>query len=293
MRLLDTLSSWYRGWMSSIKTESQRWHLVCPLCGNSRSVWDSGGIRWMAAGRPRKLSYCRHCQRRVWARLEYRVEPLAETQVPQDLSDTMPQPLKSSTGPGCRLWIDGVGCWAVWFGDSLTIGGGSSPQTAEAEFAIQAPLSRKHAFILRTEEDYQFVPVQLSRINGERIDQKTYLPRRAELQLGDDVRLNFEVPSELSRSARLTCVSSHRPVDRSQGLILMCEHLLLGPGSGVHISCPQWKGNVILFRRSGKLWCQSAPELRLNDQPLTEAMPLEHGSVLTGQGLRLRLEVET
>ena len=61
-----------RRWAASMEADSRAWHAVCPDCGRARSVWEMGGIRWKAAGRPRWLLRCDGCGRRTWHRVEWR-----------------------------------------------------------------------------------------------------------------------------------------------------------------------------------------------------------------------------
>ena len=49
-------------WAEAAKRESMGWHLVCK-CGHADSVWARGGIRFGAAGNPRKPLWCPRCQR--------------------------------------------------------------------------------------------------------------------------------------------------------------------------------------------------------------------------------------
>jgi hypothetical protein len=53
----------------AIEAESRAWRMHCP-CGHSVSVWEAGGIRYKAAGNPRKLRRCPECGTRTWHRLE-------------------------------------------------------------------------------------------------------------------------------------------------------------------------------------------------------------------------------
>lgn len=43
-----------------VEAESRRWVFTCE-CGEQWSIWDAGGIRHKAAGRPTKLSRCPAC----------------------------------------------------------------------------------------------------------------------------------------------------------------------------------------------------------------------------------------
>jgi len=49
-----------------MRAESLSWILRCPSCGSECSVWETGGIRWKAAGSPRRLMACPQCGQRTW-----------------------------------------------------------------------------------------------------------------------------------------------------------------------------------------------------------------------------------
>jgi len=48
-----------------MEAESRAWMVRCP-CGFERSVWDMGGIRWKAAGKPRQYMLCQSCGKLSW-----------------------------------------------------------------------------------------------------------------------------------------------------------------------------------------------------------------------------------
>ena len=54
-----------RRWAESMVAESRAWHARCP-CGYSRSIWDLGGIRWRAAGNPKRKLNCPECGQQTW-----------------------------------------------------------------------------------------------------------------------------------------------------------------------------------------------------------------------------------
>jgi hypothetical protein len=49
-----------------MRTESLDWMVRCDACGFERSVWESGGIRAKAAGRPKTYRPCGQCGQRGW-----------------------------------------------------------------------------------------------------------------------------------------------------------------------------------------------------------------------------------
>jgi hypothetical protein len=67
MSLVQTLVTTFlpRRWSASIEAESRQWMAHCP-CGHARSIWDLGGIRWKAAGHPRRLLNCPECGQNTW-----------------------------------------------------------------------------------------------------------------------------------------------------------------------------------------------------------------------------------
>lgn len=52
-------------WAESAEEESREWMITCS-CGHQRSVWDAGGIRWKAAGNPKRYGTCSVCGTTGW-----------------------------------------------------------------------------------------------------------------------------------------------------------------------------------------------------------------------------------
>jgi hypothetical protein len=61
-------------WAEGIEAESRAWMMQCP-CGNEISIWDAGGIRYGAAGNPRRPYRCSACGKRTMHRIYKREEP--------------------------------------------------------------------------------------------------------------------------------------------------------------------------------------------------------------------------
>jgi len=55
-----------RSWGAAMEAESRAWIARCETCGGERSIWDLGGIRWKAAGSPRRRLKCPACNRVGW-----------------------------------------------------------------------------------------------------------------------------------------------------------------------------------------------------------------------------------
>jgi hypothetical protein len=58
-----------RAWAASMEAESRAWIARCESCGSERSIWDHGGIRWKAAGNPRRRLMCSVCDLVAWHRM--------------------------------------------------------------------------------------------------------------------------------------------------------------------------------------------------------------------------------
>jgi hypothetical protein len=54
---------------AAAEAESKTWMMHCP-CGHVQSVWDAGGIRYKAAGRPKKYAKCPACGQSTWQLVE-------------------------------------------------------------------------------------------------------------------------------------------------------------------------------------------------------------------------------
>lgn len=51
---------------ADMEAESRSWMVRCPSCGHARSMWELGGIRWKAAGNPRRYLRCPQCEKSSW-----------------------------------------------------------------------------------------------------------------------------------------------------------------------------------------------------------------------------------
>jgi hypothetical protein len=61
----------------AMEAESRSWVARCP-CGAETSVWQMGGIRYGAAGNPRRLLRCGSCRRTFFGTLEYDKKPVGD-----------------------------------------------------------------------------------------------------------------------------------------------------------------------------------------------------------------------
>ncbi len=290
-------------WAASMEAESRGWLMRCP-CGAETSVWEMGGVRWKAAGNPVRSGKCGVCGRVFMGQLYQRNgAPAATVAATKPQAETRPAPRSNDRGQWL-LWIDGVGCWLLCTKERLTIGG---PSTSSGEDAAQvkllADLSRLHAAIDRDGESYWLTANGPATVAEERVTERRLLHDQEIIGLGQAgaVQLIFRRPNPLSLSARLEFASSHRPVRRIDGIVLMEQTCLIGPTSDCHIVCPEWEQTVILFRRDGKLWCKAGRDsagsvaaengqIFVNGCQVAGDAAVRDGSVVTGHELRFRVE---
>lgn len=188
------------------------------------------------------------------------------------------------------LWVDGVGGFLMCLGERTTIGGPADPHQ-QADVALLANLSRKHATFVRSGEGYLLQPHAAVAVGNRPISDAVPLSSGYIIRLGNSVELTFRLPSVLSTTAVLEFRSDHRPVYSVDGVIMMEENCLLGPGSDQHVICPGWSESVVLFRRDGRFWCKSRTPVSVAGKPSPEGGPIHPGDVVSsGSEVRFRLE---
>ncbi|MEM9365377.1 MAG: hypothetical protein AAGD07_05225 [Planctomycetota bacterium] len=65
-------------WFEALRRSSLEWFIQCTVCGNEKSVWATGGVRWGAWTTGKRIAArCSHCDRVVAARV-YRKPELGE-----------------------------------------------------------------------------------------------------------------------------------------------------------------------------------------------------------------------
>lgn len=196
-----------------------------------------------------------------------------------------------------RLWVDRVGVFLVGLADEFTFGGpvaSGDPRSRAADLALLAPLSRNHAAIAHSGERFLLRAWGDAFVNGRPVVGEADLPDNAEIRLGESVRLRFRQPHVLSGTARVDFLSDHRPRTALDGILLLRETLLLGPGSEHHVQCPPGTEPVVLFPSESGFRGRSRLPLDVAGTSRSSApgdiceIPL--GTVVAGGNLRFRLE---
>ncbi|WP_149109907.1 FHA domain-containing protein [Limnoglobus roseus] len=179
---------------------------------------------------------------------------------------------RHSSGPGGMpkrflLWIDGVGGYLVCLSNRVTFG--QATADAPIDVPLFADVSRMHAEMARDGEGYLVESTRGLHVNGSPHE-------RALLKCGDRVTLGtscqflFRQPVSISPSARLELVSGHRLPLAVDGVLLMADNLILGPGTQTHITLPWASTNVILYRSKDGLGVKFAGSFTVDNSPCRE-----------------------
>ncbi len=167
------------------------------------------------------------------------------------------------------LWIDGVGSYALFERDSVTIG--QSFPGNEVDLAIRGDLSRRACAIHRIQGEYWIEAYQNVRLGDEIVDKPALLRDQTICVLGERVRFQYCKPSPLSSTARLNLISEHRWQPYVDAVILASETVVIGCDSTCHIryAMPAFElesdrsvvqkgpvGKFLLFRKNQQWICR-------------------------------------
>ena len=220
---------------------------------------------------------------------------------------TAPFPVSAPREPADRsdrlvAWVDGAGAFLICLAETTTFGG----MAGTADVRLTTDLASTHAAVHRSGEGYvveatgpAVVACDAAGHSGRRgsgrvVRGRTDLNNGDELVLyrdgGSGVRLRFRRPNPLTATAVLTVASEHRTDPRYDGVILLADACLLGPGQEAHIRCREWEETVLLFRRDGGLWCKSTLPLSVGGSRIAGPAQVKSGDHVTGPGISFRLE---
>lgn len=192
------------------------------------------------------------------------------------------------TGPRFVLWVDAVGGYLVCQGPEVSLG--QPVPGYYVDVPILGDLSRLHAKIRRDGEGYLLEPIRQTRLNGRLLTQVTPLADGNLIELGSGVRLVFRRPHPLSTTARLDIASRHRTQPAVDGVILMGDTCVLGPGANSHVRCPDWTEEVVLAGRGEQLVCRAPGRFTIDGTDVEQRGPLKPTSHVAGGDFSLSLE---
>jgi hypothetical protein len=171
------------------------------------------------------------------------------------------------------LWVDGVGGYLVCLANRVTFG--QATADGPVDVPLFADVSRAHAEVTRDGEGYAIESGRQLRVNGTEA-KRTVLSAGDRVTLGSNCQFLFHKPVAVSSSARLELTSGHRLPLAVDGVLLMGNELILGPGPDAHIELDV-PAPVVLYRSRDGLGVR-VPELRfsIDDRPCTDraALPL-------------------
>jgi hypothetical protein len=58
---------------AALRDGTRQWLIECP-CGFKRDLWDLGGVRYKAAGQPRRYATCPSCGKATWHKIRKKTE---------------------------------------------------------------------------------------------------------------------------------------------------------------------------------------------------------------------------
>ena len=178
----------------------------------------------------------------------------------QKQPDKNPPPLTNSR---LLLWIDGVGSFLVLTSERNSIGRAGS--SALPSIALPADLSGHHAEILRVEDDYFMVSAQGEvMINGNEKISRKLLANGDKLDLGQNCRIMFHLPTALSSTAVLSLHKGLRIEKDVRKIILLDRDLILGSHGNCHVQAPVNGHPVVISLRKGGLYCRTQQEISID-----------------------------
>jgi hypothetical protein len=100
----------------------------------------------------------------------------------------------------------------------------------------------------------------------------------------------FRQPAAVSATALLEVVSGHRLPLALDGVVLMAETLILGPGSQAHVTMPSSKHPVVLFRHKDGLGVRCVGGLTVNGQQMRDRALLGTAATVAGEDFAFAIE---
>jgi hypothetical protein len=185
------------------------------------------------------------------------------------------------------LWIDGVGGYLICLGPRVTFGQATSDGSVDVP--LLADVSRNHATVARDGEGYVVESVRPLQVNGQTVTKATLTPGDR-VTLGAACQFRFLLPVPVSSSARLELVSGHRLPLSVDGILLMAETLVLGPGPQAHVPLPDVAADVLLYRDKDGLGVRYAGAFRVNGRPVADREGLPASCTVTGPDFSFAIE---
>ncbi len=186
------------------------------------------------------------------------------------------------------LWIDGVGGYLICPQREVTIG--RALEASGVELPLQADIRRRHLKIIRFDGGFVVEPLGNVVCEGKKLEQPLLLAERQLLDLGAGVQMKFDRSQPLGNSGRLEFTSRHRTEPWSDAVILMGNAIRLGPAPENHIVCPDWKRDLLIFRRGDEICFRGPDAYEAGGQPCSGDVALRPGLIITGDDFSIACE---
>jgi tetratricopeptide (TPR) repeat protein len=184
------------------------------------------------------------------------------------------------------LWIDGVGGYLVCLKPRVTLG--QAAPDSFVDVPLLADISRLHAALTRDAEGYLFEAFRCAQVNGQATE-KTLLHDGDRVTLGDSCQIQFQRPVAVSSTARLDLVSGHRLPLALDGVLLMADTLVLGPGQA-HVAIADAPGPIVLYRQKEGLALRHGGRLTVNGAAFEGRGVLPAAATVSGDGFAFAVE---
>jgi hypothetical protein len=185
-----------------------------------------------------------------------------------------------------HLWVDGVGGYLICL--SPRVGLGQASASGSVDVPLLADVSRFHASIVRDSEGYVIEAGRPLQVNGQ-LTQKATLAPGDRLTLGSACQFVFQRPVPASATATLTLQSGQRLPLSLDGVILMAETLIIGPGPQSHVQCDT-KEPIVVFRAKEGLGVRYHGNLQIDGKPVRGRAILEQNATITGPDFNFAIE---
>lgn len=203
------------------------------------------------------------------------------------------RPARDTTAPAAEaasrflLWIDGIGGYLICLAPRVTLG--QAMPEATVDIPLFADVSRHHATLTRDAEGYLLEAVRPMQVNGQPVE-KALLGANDRVTLGSSCQIQFRQPVPVSATARLDLVSGHRLALAVDAVLLMAETLVIGPGTQAHITLPELRQPVVLFRQKAGLGIRHAGNFSVDNQRCQERGTLQQRSMVRGEDFTFAVE---
>lgn len=184
------------------------------------------------------------------------------------------QNIQTPSASRWRLWIDGCGGYLLVNGVQWSVGGLS--RATNANVCVQADWPRLAGQISRRGADY-FWQGQNS------LESKTLLTDGTPIPIQGSALMTLGKPSQLSDTAVLSLNAPHRFDQHVDGVVLVRETVLVGPGSDCHLRCRGASDLAILQLKDNQWYAKAGL--------LGDFQKLEVGHRVVIQSLAMTLEM--